>query len=162
LGGINEYGELILNIANLVGRQLHVEHLQKSLLPGKERAMARKAAKTFYKTGNRGMKRGHLYLVRLDPTEGSEQGGTRPAVIISRDTINLYSPVLIICPMTSAAKVKRLYPSDVLIQAPEGGLAVNSVIMTLQVRVVAKSRLAKRLGQLTTQSHNALKITLDL
>jgi mRNA interferase MazF len=68
--------------------------------------------------------------------------------------------------MTSAAKVKRLYPSDVLIQAPEGGLAVNSVVMTLQVRVVTKSRLERRLGQLTRQSlhdvNNALKITLDL
>jgi mRNA interferase MazF len=31
------------------------------------------------------MRRGDVYLVRLDPTEGSEQAGTRPAVIVSRN-----------------------------------------------------------------------------
>lgn len=112
------------------------------------------------------MKRGDVYWVRLDPTEGSEQRGTRPAIIVSRNAINLHSPVVVICPLTKAINVTRLYPSDVLIRAPEGGLAVDSVVLTLQVRVVAKSRLETQLGQLTPktlrQVNHALKITLDL
>jgi len=36
------------------------------------------------------MKRGQVYLLRLDPTEASEEAGTRPAVIVSRNAINQY------------------------------------------------------------------------
>ena len=60
------------------------------------------------------MKRGEVYWVRLDPIEGSEQAGTRPGVIVSRNAINQYSPVVVICPLTSARHLTRLYPSDVL------------------------------------------------
>lgn len=112
------------------------------------------------------MRRGDVYWVRLDPTEGSEQAGTRPAVIVSRNAINRYSPIVVICPMTSASNVQRLYPSDVLVHAPEGGLKVDSVVLTLQVRAIAKARLGSRLGELeplTLQKiDRALKITLDL
>jgi mRNA interferase MazF len=34
------------------------------------------------------MKRGEVYDARLDPVEGSEQRGSRPVVIVSRDAIN--------------------------------------------------------------------------
>jgi len=112
------------------------------------------------------MQRGDIYWVRLDPTEGSEQAGTRPAVIVSRNSINRASPVVVICPVTSASNISRFYPSDVLIQAPEGGLTVDSVILTLQVRAVAKARLNGRLGTLKPATllriNQALDITLDL
>jgi mRNA interferase MazF len=35
------------------------------------------------------MRRGEVYDARLDPTEGSEQAGIRPVVIVSRDAINI-------------------------------------------------------------------------
>lgn len=112
------------------------------------------------------MKRGEVYWIRLDPIEGSEQAGTRPGAIVSRNAINQYSPVVVICPLTSVRPLTRLYPSDVLVKAPEGGLQVDSVVLTLQVRAVAKSRLQQRLGQLEpdtmAQVGRALKITLDL
>jgi len=111
-------------------------------------------------------KRGEVYLVRLDPTEGSEQAGTRPAVVVSRDAINRHSPVIVICPLTNAARLPKLYPSDVRIKAPEGGLTKDSVVLTGQVRAIAKGRLLKRLGELrpdtVEQIERALKITLDL
>ncbi|WP_017324762.1 type II toxin-antitoxin system PemK/MazF family toxin [Synechococcus sp. PCC 7336] len=34
------------------------------------------------------MKRGEVFNARLDPTEGSEQAGTRPIIIVSRDAIS--------------------------------------------------------------------------
>lgn len=112
------------------------------------------------------MNRGDVYWVRLDPIEGSEQAGTRPAVIVSRDAINRNSPVVVICPLTSADRVTRLYPSDVLVRAPEGGLRADSVVLTLQVRAVAKARLLEQLGTLKTETlaqvEHALKATLAL
>jgi mRNA interferase MazF len=55
--------------------------------------------------------RGDLFSARLDPTEGSEQAGTRPVVIVSRDSINANSPVVVVVPITDASNVKRAYPS---------------------------------------------------
>ncbi len=46
------------------------------------------------------MNRGDVYQVRFDPTEGSEQSGTRPAVIVTRNSINQYSPVILVTPFT--------------------------------------------------------------
>ena len=112
------------------------------------------------------MKRGEVYWVGLDPIEGSEQAGTRPGVVVSRNAINQYSPVVVICPLTSARDLTRRYPSDVLVRAPEGGMQVDSVVLTLQVRAVAKSSLHQCLGELKpdtmAQVDRALKITLDL
>ena len=111
-------------------------------------------------------RRGEVYALRLDPAEGSEQRGNRPAVVVSRDAINQASPVIVVCPLTDARHVSRPYPSDVLVKAPEGGLTKNSVVLTGQIRAVAKTRLLARLGELRPdtmrQIEKALKITLYL
>jgi mRNA interferase MazF len=44
------------------------------------------------------MRRGEVYDASLEMTEGSEQGGTRPVIIVSRDVINLSSPVVLAVP----------------------------------------------------------------
>ena len=111
-------------------------------------------------------RRGDVYLLRLDPAEGSEQRGTRPAVVVSRDAINRASPVIVVCPLTDARHLPRPYPSDVPVEASESGLTKNSVVLTGQIRAVAKIRLLRRLGELRPdtmrQIEQALKITLHL
>ena len=52
LGQIDDEGQLTLEIPNLVVRKLYVEHLQRSLLPGSERTLAKKAARALRKTGD--------------------------------------------------------------------------------------------------------------
>ena len=112
------------------------------------------------------MRRGEIYDARLDPTEGSEQAGTRPVVIVSRDAINAVSPVIIVVPCTTYRAGRRLYPSQVLLRAPEGGLNSDSVALGEQVRALATSRLGRWRGQLSpealTQLDRALLIALDL
>lgn len=84
------------------------------------------------------MKRGDVYDVDLDPTEGSEQAGRRPVVIVSGDAINASSGVVIGVPCTTYRPGRRLFPSQVLLRAPDGGLSVDSVA---QVRAVSKARI---------------------
>ena len=55
------------------------------------------------------MKRGDVYDARLDPTEGSEQAGTRPVIIVSRDAINTASNVVLVVPRTTYRAGRRLY-----------------------------------------------------
>ena len=47
------------------------------------------------------MKRGEVYDARLDPVEGSEQRGSRPIVVVSRDAINESSPIVSAAPCTT-------------------------------------------------------------
>lgn len=112
------------------------------------------------------MKRGEVYEARLSPTEGSEQAGTRPVIIVSRDAINQSSPVIVVVPLTDRANVKRSYPSNVVIPRGEGGLTVDSVALGGQVRAIAKTRLGPLRGALSPLMmqavDRALRVTLDL
>lgn len=112
------------------------------------------------------MNRGEVYDARLDPVEGSEQSGTRPVIVVSRNAINANSSVVIVVPCTTYRPNRRIYPSQVLIAAPEGGLTNDSVALGEQVRAIAKTRLLRRRGQLSPavqgQLNRALVIALDL
>ena len=110
--------------------------------------------------------RGHIYIADLEPVRGSEQGRTRPVVILSNDTINATSPVVTIAPLTSASNVSRLYRTDVFVAASEAGLSVDSVVMLSQIRTIAKGRITKELGKLSAATmvliEKAARFALDL
>lgn len=112
------------------------------------------------------MKRGDIYDARLEPVEGSEQGGTRPVIIVSRDAINTYSPVVLAVPCTTYQPEKQVYPTQILIKAPDGGLVRDSIAMADQIRVLSKSRLLRLRGNLSREAiillNQALAIALDL
>jgi mRNA interferase MazF len=109
-------------------------------------------------------KRGDVYLVNLDPTIGSEIKKTRPAIIIQNNVGNQYSSVTIIAPITSGNDA--VYPVEVEIKAPEGGLDNNSLALLNQIRTIDRSRLVKKLGQLNQDTmlkiNKAILISLDL
>jgi mRNA interferase MazF len=68
--------------------------------------------------------------------------------------------------MVDASGISQVYPSDVRVRAPEGGLTSDSVILTGQLRAVARTQLVRHLGELSVevmhQVDMALRITLDL
>jgi mRNA interferase MazF len=110
--------------------------------------------------------RGDVFSARLDPTEGSEQAGTRPVVVLSRDSINANSPVVVVVPLTDAANVRRTYPSHAHLAKGSGGLKMDSIAKTEQIRAVQVSRFVGYYGRLDQRSlqrvEDALRITLAL
>ena len=110
--------------------------------------------------------RGDVFMANLEPSEGSEQGGTRPVVVVSRDALNKFSPVVVICSITDAANKKKFYPSHVKVNSGVGGLTKDSIVVCEQVRAISKDRLKSHLGKfdkpVMTNVEAALKITLDL
>ena len=112
------------------------------------------------------MRRGDVFDTHLNPTEGSEQAGTRPVIVVSRDAINKNSSVVVVVPLTRAANDKRSYPNNVTVPKGEGGLTFDSVVLGGQVRAISKMRLLRQRGTLATatmqQIDRALRITLDL
>ena len=99
-------------------------------------------------------KRGEVYLVSCDPTLGAEIRKTRPALILQNDIANRHSPLTIVAAITSKF-ADTLYPTEGLIQPPEGGLGTDSVVLLNQIRSIDRRRLIKRLGALkpTTMQH---------
>lgn len=91
----------------------------------------------------------HLFSVNLDPTIGSEQGRTRPVLVISDEEINQILPVINVLPITSRKSNRRIYPNEVLISSGIAGLSMESIILCYQIRTIDKRRLKKHLGHLS-------------
>lgn len=99
------------------------------------------------RTRARHPRRGEVYVVNFDPTIGAEIQKTRPALVVQNDIANRYSPVTIVAAITSQFN-ESLYPTEVLVRAPEGSLETDSVVLLNQVRTIDKRRLTRRLGTL--------------
>ena len=113
----------------------------------------------------RKFKRGDIYYANLNPVIGSEQGGTRPVLIISNDTGNKYSPTVIIAAITSRVRTKKKLPTHLYLGQIEG-LPANSIVLFEQLRTIDKKRLREHIGMLDSQqiltADNALLISLGL
>jgi mRNA interferase MazF len=97
------------------------------------------------------VERGEIWLANLDPTKGSEQAGTRPIIIFQENTISKFTSTIITIPLTTNLRRAAL-PSCLLISNGQGGLNQDSVALCHQIRVLDKTRLIKRLGQLDTEA----------
>lgn len=110
-------------------------------------------------------RRGEVYLVSLDPTVGAEIRKTRPALIVQNDVANRYSPITIVAAITSQFE-EALYPTEVFLRAPEGGLRRDGVVLLNQIRSVDKRRLVECLGRIESRTMErvgrALRISLGL
>ena len=110
-------------------------------------------------------RRGEVYLVGFDPTIGAEIRKTRPALVIQNDVANRHSPITIVAAITSQFE-EPLYPTEVMLKAPEAGLSVNSVVLLNQLRSIDKGRLVKRLGavkpETMTRVDRAIQISFGL
>ncbi len=96
------------------------------------------------------VKRGDIYYADLSPVVGSEQGGTRPVLIVQNDTGNRHSPTVIAAAITSQLGKARL-PTHIRVPGREAGLAKDSVILLEQIRTLDKRRLREHMGRLSEE-----------
>ena len=78
------------------------------------------------------MKRGDIYLVSLDPTEGREQRGSRPVLIVPPEEFNAVTRLPIVCPITTGGDFARRIGFAV----PITGIRTTGVIRCDQPRVL--------------------------
>ena len=106
------------------------------------------------------IKQGEVFLVNFDPTLGAEAKKTGPAVVVSNDLNNAYSPIISISLISS--KVTRIYSFEVEILSGRGGLKIRSKIMVNQTRAVDKIRLVKQMGHLPPKTMSLVDRALKL
>jgi mRNA interferase MazF len=108
--------------------------------------------------------RGDVFVANLEPVQGSEVGGRRPVVVVSRDVLSHCSPVVVVCAITDAVHKKKFYHPEVPVGV--GGLTKDSIVICEQVRAISKTRLCQQLGRfdrgVMASIDTALKIALDL
>jgi mRNA interferase ChpB len=78
------------------------------------------------------MKRGDIYLVTLDPTEGREQRGRRPVLVVSPAEFNEATKLPVILPITSGGEFARRIGFAV----PISGIKTTGVVRCDQPRVL--------------------------
>lgn len=110
------------------------------------------------------MKKGDIYQAFLDPVIGNEQGGNRPVLIISGNTLNTLANVVIIVPISSKIK---FYEGDPILEPNDtNGLKEQSELFVLHTKSIAKERLKKRIGsvepEVLKQIYNSLTDIFEL
>ena len=93
------------------------------------------------------MKRGHIYLVSLDPTEGHEQRGIMPVVVVSPTDFNKATKLPVIVPITNGGDFAR----RIKFAVPISGTRTTGVVRCDQPRVLDLSaRTARKVDTLPT------------
>ena len=101
------------------------------------------------------MKQREIYEVFFDPVRGSEQGGRRPALVISGNLVNSKINTIIIMPLTT--KLKNYQGNLILKPNTENGLSLPSEVMAIHIRSISKDRLQKRLGIISISDFEIVK-----
>ena len=89
-----------------------------------------------------------IWQANLDPVVGSEQGRTRPVLVISETALNDILPVVNVIPITSRKPGRRVYPNESLLASGVGGLTADSLALCYQIRTLDKQRLSRLYGSL--------------
>lgn len=112
-------------------------------------------------------KRGDIYFVDFGQNiESNKQCGIRPAVIVSNNRANEYSPVITVVPLTGRIYKKRFLPTHVFI--PKScGLDRNSLALAEQVEAIDKKNLREKRGHISDAAimekiNQALQIQLGV
>ena len=92
--------------------------------------------------------RGTIVMVDLPLGNGSVQGGTRPAVVISNDKGNKFSPVLIVIPLTSRMDKKYMPTHHTIEPSTINGLSKTSIALAEQIITVGKDMVRNIVGTL--------------
>ena len=92
--------------------------------------------------------RGTIIMVDLPLGNGSVQGGTRPAVVISNDKGNKFSPVLIVVPLTSRMDKKFMPTHHTIEPSMINGLSKTSIALAEQIITIGKDTVRNIVGTL--------------
>jgi mRNA interferase MazF len=113
------------------------------------------------------VERWSVWRANLDPVVGSEQGLTRPVLVVSQTALNDILPVVNVLPITSRKAGRRIYPNEALLPAGTAGLTLESIVLCYQIRTLDKRRLGRMFGTLDDETLrraivDALTFQLDI
>ncbi len=106
------------------------------------------------------MKQGEIWYADLEPVKGSKQAGKRPVVIISGQAMNIALQIILACPLTSI--IKNIKGCVVIQKNGINNLKKDSEVLVLQIRAISKSRLSKKIGDISKAQIELIKDGINL
>ncbi len=110
------------------------------------------------------IKRGEIWLINLEPGFGQEMHKKRPALIISKNSINFQTNHVIIIPASS--QIPAILGIEMVLIDKIKGLDKKSVLLPLFIKSVDQERLIKKIGTISKiklqEVEDTIKIVLDL
>ena len=107
------------------------------------------------------MKQGEIWLINLDPTVGAEIKKTRPAIIVSDDSLGKL-PLKVIVPITDWKDRYQIAPWMIKIESnSKNGLTKDSSADCFQVRSVSQERFVKKIGNISDKIRDEIKSGLS-
>ena len=101
------------------------------------------------------IRRGTLFYADLDPVVGSEQGGTRPVLVLQNNVGNSFSPTVVTAAITSRRDKTNLPTHVSLENVP--GLAPTSLLLLEQIRTVDRRRLRGYIGHISREKMKEIR-----
>ncbi len=102
------------------------------------------------------MKTGDIYTIEMPKSNGHEQAGIRPAIIMQSEELNKKLPTVMIVPLTSQPAANKFPCTFVIKPEPENGLTMASVVLIFQLRAIDKKRLKHKIGSLSKEQLNEM------
>lgn len=108
-----------------------------------------------------------IFRANLEPVIGSEQGKSRPVLIISEDITNDLLNIVNVLPITSLKSGRIIYPNEAFLEKDKFGLQSDSIILCYQIRTLDKRRLTTQFGKINDiiiqeEINEALRFQLGL
>jgi mRNA interferase MazF len=98
------------------------------------------------------MNKGEIWLVNLPSTDGHEQTGIRPVIVLA----DVAPDIVIIVPCTTNIQALR-YPNTLeILPSKETGLTSVSIALIFQIRAIDKKRLSKKIGDIPKTMVNSI------
>lgn len=92
------------------------------------------------------LQRGDIALVDFAPARAAEANYVRPAIIVTNDQANTFSPVVVVVALTS--NVETIYPVQLFLPSERTGLDRDSKAQVELIRHVSTERIRKVLSVL--------------
>ena len=106
-------------------------------------------------------RRGDIYLANLGSYYGSEQGGTRPVLVLQNNAGNYFCPTLIVAPLTSNIWKKAEQPTHYLLDGIRG-LRGQSIVLLEQIKTIDKRRVDRYIGKVTREQMDGIDEALQV
>lgn len=108
------------------------------------------------------MKQFDIYWCDFEPVLGSEQGGTRPCLILQSNALNTTAKTFLVAPL-STQKTEKIYRTQILLKpSSKNGIIEPSKVKLDQVRVVDRIRFKQKLGSLEPYYYEQIFAILPL
>src|ERR1051326_2042980 len=92
------------------------------------------------------IKRGEIYWVDLPDKKGQELRENYPCLVVSNDKQNMFSPLIIVLPITSLKVGDEVFPFQASIK-----LKKESVILVHQIQTIDRDKFKDRIGKLDSK-----------